>query len=590
MGSWKDKLSAVFAGSRHRIATIDTARAAPPPSPLAPVDLTDPAQVTGVMEIAARIGELLICAGTSNADARAQVYLAAASYGLHYCHVDIMMNTITIHTNVGTGADRRPLHVFRVAPGIDVNFSKLSAVDKLIRSIHSGSTPPALAERILDEIDRMPPPRSVGPTLVGWGVMGAGFSVMLGGGALTAVVTFLIALTVMGVNAYLARLRVPTFYQNIVGGMIAVLPAAALYNVAAHMGVTLIPSQIIGSGIIVLVAGLTLVQCLVDGITRAPVTSSARFFEAMMATGAIVGGVGIGIQLADALGVPLPPLETTAPPVYHQVPLLILTGSIGSAAFAYAVYATWKEVIISGLTAAAGMVFYYFVVIPFGVGTVIACGIAAIAVGLAGGLLARRYYIPPLITMIIGYTPMLPGVTLYRGMYATINEQIITGFSNLATALAIAGAVAAGVVLGERGARRLRRPQHFRPYSAFKRLGRFSFQQARNLAGRAPRIPRVPLSPFAPKLTRPVPPPVQGPQPDRNTPAATTPTGSFAGADVRSKQDEAYKEQLEAWDSTEVLEVLDQLDPVTDTWEALSLPLAEGSSSPDDPGVSPRQG
>lgn len=48
-----------FLNTDH-VATVDTAMAAPPPSPLAPVDLTDPAQVTGVMEIAARIGEILI--------------------------------------------------------------------------------------------------------------------------------------------------------------------------------------------------------------------------------------------------------------------------------------------------------------------------------------------------------------------------------------------------------------------------------------------------------------------------------------------------------------------------------------------------
>ena len=134
-------------GSAH-VATIDAAKAAPPPSPLAPVDLTDPAQVTGVMEIAARVGGILIAAGTANTDAQAQIHLVASSYGLHYCHVSILMNTITIHTAIGTGPNRRNLHVFRVAPGIAVDFTKLSAVDHLIRSIHSGATPPAMAEKL----------------------------------------------------------------------------------------------------------------------------------------------------------------------------------------------------------------------------------------------------------------------------------------------------------------------------------------------------------------------------------------------------------------------------------------------------------
>ncbi|OFS21915.1 threonine/serine exporter ThrE family protein [Corynebacterium sp. HMSC04H06] len=554
------KLRGIFPGNSSSIATIDAAKAAPPPSPLAPIDLTDPAQVTGVMEIAARIGDLLICSGTSNSDTRAQVYLAAASYGLHYCHVGIVLNTITIHTNIGTGSDRRPVTVFRVASGLDVNFSRLAAVDRLIRSIHSGATPPAMAEKMLDDIEAMKPPRSVRSSLLGWGVMGGTFSVMLGGDIFVGVVSFFVALLIMSVNAWLGRFRLPPFYQNMVGGFIAVVPAAFFYRVASSIGLTFSPSQVIGMGIVVLVAGLTLVQCLVDGITKAPVTSSARFFEALLSTGAIIAGVGVGIQFVDYIGFTLPPLATIAPPVYHEIPLLILCGGVGSAGFAWACYASWSETIISGLTAAAGMFFYYFVIIPFGVSTVIASGISAVAVGLAGGLMARRFLIPPLVTMICGYTPMLPGLTLYRGMYAALNEQMITGMTNLVTALAIAGALAAGVVFGERGARRLRRPKYFRPYSAFKRLGRYSFHQATRLANSRPRIPRVPLSPFAPRQERPVPPPVHGPKP---------PT---AAQQARQRQDETATQQWQAQvDAGEI----DDHWPQRTEWPAQPQPLRE---------------
>lgn len=513
------------------------------------------------MEIAARVGEILISAGTANSDAKAQIHLVASSYGLHYCHVDIMMNTITIHTAMGAGSNRRNLHVFRVAPSISVDFSKLSAVDRLIYSIRSGATPPAMAERVLDEINNMKPPYRTSTVLLGWGVMGGILSVMLGGDALVGVMAFFVSLLVMGVNAWAAKFRVPPFYQNIMGGFLAVVPAAILYNMAAGIGITFSPSQIIGSGIIVLVAGLTLVQCLVDGITRAPVTSAARFFEAMLATGAIIAGVGVGIQFSDWMGFTLPPLATLAPPVYHQVPLLILCGSIGSGAFALACGASWIEVTVSGLTAGAGMLFYYFVVIPFGVSDVVACGISATAVGLAGGLLSRRYMMPPLITMIVGYTPMLPGLTLYRGMYASLNEQMISGFSNLSRALAIAGALAAGVVLGERVARRLRRPQYFRPYATIKRVGHFSFHQASRLAARKPRIPRVPLSPFAPKVNRPVLPPKLGPKPP------------MPAQQVRMLQDQAIGEDWkEEWES------ITEMWPVTTQWEA--QPQDGGSAQP----------
>ena len=101
MSTVVDRVRALFS-RRGRIATIDAAKAAPPPSPLAPVDLTDPAQVSGVMDIAARIGDILLSSGTGNNDVKAQIHAVASAYGLHYSHVDITLNTITIFTHIGT--------------------------------------------------------------------------------------------------------------------------------------------------------------------------------------------------------------------------------------------------------------------------------------------------------------------------------------------------------------------------------------------------------------------------------------------------------------------------------------------------------
>ena len=69
-----------LAGPGHR-ATIDTAKAAPPPSPLAPVELTSTAEVAGIMEIAARIGDILLSSGTSNTDTKAQIRAVTSAYG-----------------------------------------------------------------------------------------------------------------------------------------------------------------------------------------------------------------------------------------------------------------------------------------------------------------------------------------------------------------------------------------------------------------------------------------------------------------------------------------------------------------------------
>ncbi len=208
-------------------------------------------------------------------------------------------------------------------------------------------------------------------------------------------------------------------------------------------------------------------------------TASARFFETLLFTGGIVAGVAMGIQLSGAIGVMLPALETATAPNSSSIAVRIIAGGVAAAAFAVGCYAEWSSVAIAGVTALVGSAFFYFM-LSIGAGGVVAAASAATAIGFAGGLLARRFLIPPLIVAIAGITPMLPGLSIYRGMYASLHEQTLLGFTNIAVALATASALAAGVVFGEWFARRLRRPPTLNPYRALIKARQFSFQEMRD--------------------------------------------------------------------------------------------------------------
>ena len=468
-----------------RIATIDSAQAAPPPSPLAPIDLTDSSQVTGVMDIAARIGDILLSSGNANRDAKAQLHAVMNAWGLHYVHVDVTKTTITMHASIGAPR-RQPLVIFRVIRGLDTDFSKLSEVDRLIRSIQAGATTPEVAAKILTELEAKPANYGAKMAVLGWGLFGGAVTLTLGGGALAVVIAAIMGTVITAVNTYLGRNGLPAFFQQIIGGVIATVPAALLYNFAGYLGVQVSPSQIIASGIVVLVAGLSLTQSLQDGIMGASATGAARFFETILMTAGIVAGVAMGIQVAETLGFALPPLETQAPPNFSSLLVRLLGAGLICTGFAIAMFAERSAVVVAFFAALFGMSFYYLVFLPLGVGGVAAAAFTATIIGLSGGLLSRRFLIPPVITTIAGITPMLPGLTLYRSMYALVQDQMLVGFTNLFVALATAGALAAGVVLGEWIARRIRRPRVFRPYAAIKAARRHTFQQFPR-AGRAPR-------------------------------------------------------------------------------------------------------
>ena len=137
----------LFSGNR---ATIDAIRLAPPPSPLAPVDLSDPVKIHAVMDLASRIGDQLLTAGTSNSDTKAQIRSVMSAYGLNNTHVDITLNTIHIYSRFNENTP--PTNMFRVVRQLSTDFSRITEVDRLIRSIVAGATPLEMAQKILFDI------------------------------------------------------------------------------------------------------------------------------------------------------------------------------------------------------------------------------------------------------------------------------------------------------------------------------------------------------------------------------------------------------------------------------------------------------
>ncbi|MCS4491907.1 threonine/serine exporter ThrE [Corynebacterium sp. ES2715-CONJ3] len=454
-----------------RYSTIDTAKAAPPPSPLAPIDLTNPVEVAGVMDLAARIGDIFLSAGTSNRDTVAYIQAVTTSYGLHYTHVDITLNTITIFSTIGV-EKKVPLSVFRVVSRMNVDFSKLSEIDRLIRSIRGGATPPQVAEKILNELFQTPSRRTFRRSLLGWGGMGAAVAVGAGGGFAAAVISFIIAVLIQWSSAVLARHNLPTFFQMLLGGFITTVPAALTYQITLNNASPIFPSHIIAAGIVVMLASLSLVQSMQDGMMGAPVTASARFFETMLSTGAIVAGVGAGLQVSEFLGITLPPLENLSLLSFTSATVKLLAGGFAAFSFAVACRAEFSSTVAAAFNSMLGLFVYYFLVLPFGLSEIIGAAIAASVIGLAGGLIARRFLIPPLITAVSGITPLLPGLAIYRGMYAALNEQVLLSFTNISVALSVAAALASGVVFGEWMARRIRRKPRLNFYGSFKTYGK----------------------------------------------------------------------------------------------------------------------
>ncbi|GAB2933681.1 threonine/serine exporter family protein [Rhodococcus aerolatus] len=407
--------------------------------------LADDAHVTQVLELGLRVGEVLLSSGTGSSDCIAGIVAVCGAYGLPHVEVDVTFTCITVSAH--RGLQHTPVSAMRVVRYRSMDYTRLAEVDRLVRSSQLGHLSPAEAHAELDRLTRAPHPYPRRVATLAWATMAAAVSVLLGGGVLVAVVAFLTTGAIDRVGRVVNRTGLPFFFVRVLGAFIATVPAALLYAVQDRIGVDVAPSQIVGAGIIVLLSGLSLVGSVQDAITGSLVTAAGRFLEVVVLTAGIIVGIALALKLASGLGIELPALGT-APQSFARLPVQVVAAAAAAAAFSLASYAERKAVLSAAVAGGAGYLLYGLGT-RFGVGIVLSTAVAALVVGLAGGVISRRTRIPPLVIAVAGITPLLPGGAIYRAMYALTSNDLATGSAELAGALATAAALASGVVLGE---------------------------------------------------------------------------------------------------------------------------------------------
>ncbi|UMG93531.1 threonine/serine exporter family protein [Nocardioides sp. TF02-7] len=247
----------------------------------------------------------------------------------------------------------------------------------------------------------------------------------------------------------MTRQRTPFFYQQVAGGAVATLIAAVATR-ALEPVARLDASLVVTANIIMLLAGIGFMGAIQDALSGFYVTGSARLLEAILATAGIIAGVSGGISLAGAVGLELPRLEPARSDLV-TLGVAALGAAIAAAAFAYASYSPKRILAPIGLLAAMAIVISSVIdVREFG--RPWAVGIAAFAVGLVSFTVSGRMRVPPLVIVVSAVVPMLPGLSIYRGLSLLGEAErgaIAGGLLAMVTAASVAIALAAGVILGE---------------------------------------------------------------------------------------------------------------------------------------------
>lgn len=409
--------------------------------------MPDTREIHKTLDFALRVGEMLLSNGAGAADVTATMSSIAHHLGLRQALVDVTFTTMTM--SYQPSFDEQAYSLTRHITHRETDFDDLTRVDHVVAALLAEEIDLEVARNRVAQISSTGHRAPRWAVTVSWGVIGAGIALLIGG---DWVVTAIAALSAAGIEIlqrYLSRLRLPFFYAQVAGGLFASLLAVGV----AATDVDVDPSLVITASIVMLLAGLGFIGAIQDALTGFYITAGARILEVMISTVGVIVGVSGGLTVGGLMGVDIA-LDPGASGL-SRLPLMVTGAAISAAAFAYASYAPGRILLPIAVVAGAGAA-VYLVLVEHDLGRAWPAATAAIVIGLVSYTVAGRGHVPPLVIVVSGIVPLLPGLSIYRGL-SLLADDDYRGILEMITAIAIAISLAAGVILGEYVAQPLRR-------------------------------------------------------------------------------------------------------------------------------------
>lgn len=407
---------------------------------------TDLARLHAVFDLAMRVGEGMLTNGAAASDVTSTVLRITSSSGIRNVAVQVTFDEVSLsylHDDQSS-----PFTRIRAA-GVRVqDFARLSAYEGVTESYIRGDVSLEEARNRAMGIVQEKPHYTFPLVVAGFAVMGGGAALSFGGDSLVVLAATLAAGLLTAVGHKLTQMRLPAFYAQAVGGLLAVLVAVGV----SVIDPTEDSSVVVVACIIVLLAGLTSIGAMQDAVTGWYVTASARILETIMLTVGVVAGVRAGIILADRVGTDISVAGgvavTLGSVVWIAVSGVLIGLGYGVGTYVPSRLLPW----VAGVSAGSAVLSHAFSILV--IDRVWTVAITATLAGIAAVLLARRLRAPALIFVMAGVIPLVPGSRIYRGLLA-LGDDVLGGTIELFNAASIALAIAAGAVFGQFVASRL---------------------------------------------------------------------------------------------------------------------------------------
>lgn len=402
-----------------------------------------------VIDLGLRVGEALLSTGSSAADTTNALLRLTRAYDVRSLHVDITYTSLIVSHHRGVLRD--PITVMRIVPALQQDFTRLERLQRLVRDAEDGTLEITDAHDRLDEITSTEHPYSRFIVTLASAMLGAAIAALLSGDLLLVVLSALTTAVVDRTVRFLGRRGVAAFFCQAVGAAVPTMVAVVLYFMANNLQVEMFsdlrPSVVVASGVVVLLAGLSAVGAAQDTIDGYYLTAAAKTFEVLILSGGIVAGVLSVLALAQQIGIDIAISSTLT---FSTNPVIgVLCAAAITCSFAIGSYSGGRTVLLSTAVGALAWVAYYLLT-EANASVQWSAGFASLLIGALATLMGWRLRVPSLAIATAAIVPLLPGLTVYRGIFELVNirSDMMQGAATLFGAVMIGLAIASGITLG----------------------------------------------------------------------------------------------------------------------------------------------
>jgi uncharacterized membrane protein YjjP (DUF1212 family) len=380
-------------------------------------------------------------AGYPTADLEERVVALAETLRLD--ETQISATPTRVDVSFGTGSQQRSF-ALRVKPsGVDLD--AIARLDELVRDVLEERVDSEEALARLDEAGATSTERPWPVLLGAYAIAGAALTPVLGGGWREAVAGAIVGV-VVGAIALLAR------YAARAEPMVAPVAAVAASFCAAalvELGISASPDVVTLAALVTFLPGMRLTIGMWELATEHLQSGVANTASALVQLLGLVFGVGIGRSIAESWFGPSGEVVLDASFSGTHVVAAVAAGF----AFTLTLRARYRDAIVMCSATVLALLARELGTVLFG--DQAAVFVAALAVGMAGGLAGRVLDRSPLVFVVPGVLMLVPGSAGFASVLQLLSNQTVSGvaaaFDTFVTAMSIAyGLLVSAVILPRR--------------------------------------------------------------------------------------------------------------------------------------------